>query len=122
HLLPLVDLAQRRVACRQALEAALAKGDEEEIRRAYVPQLLDDYPAAAPLVEQARGAVQVGAILEQLRLARQAQQWDAFTELLNANQNLLTHRESAKPYRDEANRLLTVDSLRRLMNDKRAED
>jgi hypothetical protein len=122
HLVPLVDLAYRRVACRQALEAALEKGDEEEIRRAYVPQLLDDYPAAAPLVEQARAVVQVGQILDQLKAAHQAQQWEAFLEIWNTHQNVLATRESARPFREEATRLLTVDSIRRLLSDRRAED
>ena len=41
HLLPLVDEAQRRVACREALQQALDSGDAAEIQRCYRPEMLN---------------------------------------------------------------------------------
>ena len=55
----LVNEAQARVKAREALEAALAAGDEYLVQQRYIPDLLDDYPAAAPVVEQARQAPKV---------------------------------------------------------------
>ena len=42
-----VQEAQRRVACRQAVEEALAEGNEERVERLYATGLLQDYPEAA---------------------------------------------------------------------------
>jgi len=122
HLAALVDEAQRRVACRQALEQALASGDEEAIQRAYVPQLLDDYPAAAELVAQARAATQVRHVLELLRKSQELQNWEMFRKTWMANQQLLDGRKSAEPFRKEMQRIIAVDTLRKLCKDKNADD
>ena len=122
HLSALVDEAQRRVACRQALEQALAAGDEEAITRAYVPQLLDDYPAAAELVAQARSTAQVRQVLELLRSSQQLKNWDVFRKTWMANQQLLEGRKSAEPYRQEMQRIIAVDTLRKLCKNQDADD
>jgi hypothetical protein len=122
QLVPLVEEAHRRVACRQALERAIASGDEGEIARAYVPQLLDDYPAAAQLVEQARRTTHVTQVLEVLKAARQYQNWDVFRKTWIANQALLDGRKSAEPFRKEIQRILAADSVRKLMKDTTSDD
>lgn len=122
QLVQLVDEAHRRVACRQALERAIASGDEGEIARAYVPQLLDDYPAAARLVEQARRTTHVTQALEILKAAKQYQNWDMFRKTWAANQMLLDGRKSAEPFRKEIQRILAADSVRKLMKDTTSDD
>ena len=122
HLTALVDEAHRRVACRQALEKALAAGDEAAIIRSYVPQLLDDYPAAAELVAQARAATQVRQVLETLRSARDLKNWEVFRQTWMANQQLLYGRKSAEPYKKEMQRIIAVDTLRKLCKDTNADD
>ena len=117
-----VEEAQRRVACRQALEAAIERGNEEEIQRFYVPELLDDYPAAAHLVEKARSAVQVRQILDYLDAAKRSQNWDAFRKTWQTYQGLLADRPSAQPYKEEIIKLLRVDTVRRLLADRAADD
>lgn len=122
HLAPQVDEAHRRVACRQALEKALAGGDEAAIQQAYMPQLLDDYPAAAELVQQARQTAQVTQVLETLKAARQYQNWDVYRKTWFANQPLLAGRKSAEPFRREMQRIVAADTVRKLLKDKTAED
>ena len=122
HLAEQVDEAQRRVACRNALEQALASGDEEAISRAYVPQLLDDYPAAAALVAKAKATTQVRQVLELLQKSQQFKNWDVFRKTWIANQQLLTGRKSAEPFRKEMQRLIAVDTLHKLCKDQNADD
>ena len=51
ELQPLVQEAQQRVACRTAVERALKEGNEERVEQLHATGLLQDYPAAAPLLE-----------------------------------------------------------------------
>jgi len=122
HLQPLVDQAHRRVACREGLEEALASGDEYLVQQRYVPDLLDDYPAAAPLVEQARQAGQVRQVLEVLRAAHRFQRWDLFRETWSANEEFLDKRPSAKEFKPEIKKLRTADLLRKLLEDPNSDD
>jgi len=117
-----VEAARRRVAARAALDQALQLANEWEVQRAYDPQLLDDYPAAAELVEDAKRAVRVIPALETLNTARRFGKWDVFREVWNANQELLSRRVSARPYRQEIRRIWAADSVARLLNDPQATD
>lgn len=72
ELLPKVAEAQRRVACREALQQALESGDEAGIAQYYRPELLIDYPAAAPLVAEARKFCESRRALEELEFARRS--------------------------------------------------
>ncbi|MCE9553172.1 MAG: hypothetical protein K8T91_07310, partial [Planctomycetes bacterium] len=121
-LQPQVEQARRRIAARTALEHAMRLGNEWAVQKAYDPQLLDDYPAAAELVEEARRAVQVIPILETLNTARRFAKWDVLRDVWNANQELLSRRVSARPYRDEVRKIWGADSVARLLADPQASD
>ena len=121
-LQPQVDLAHRRVAARMALEAALEAGDEQEVQRCYVPELLDDYPAAADSVQQAQRAEQVIGVLEVLKAAKRLNGWDVFRDTWRGNQDLLARRASARPFKEEMQRLLTGDNLRKMLADPDSDD
>lgn len=122
HLQQQVALAQQRVACREALEKAIAAGDEQEIQRCYVPHLLDDYPAAAQLVEQARTAAETIRVLELLKAAKQFQNWDVYRKTWRENSQMLDGRKSAEPYRREMRRLIAADTVGKLLKDKTGDD
>jgi len=122
HLQSLVDQAQRRVACREALEKTLESGDEHQVQRCYVPDLLDDYPAAAALVEQARQAGSVMQILEVLRAARQFNKWDLLVETWTVNELLLDKRASAKEFKGEVRKIRTAQALHKFLEDPYSDD
>ncbi len=122
HLRHLVDEAQARVKAREALEAALASGDEYLVQQRYVPDLLDDYPAAAPIVEQARQAPKVRQLLEVLKASLQFQRWDLFRRTWIENEDLLDKRASAKPFKPEIKKLLAADTLQKMVTDPNSED
>jgi len=107
--------AQRRVAARDALAEALRGGSERDIQRCYVPELLDDYPAAAHLVGQARDAGQVIRVLDVLSAARRFGNWQKFRATWDANYELLRRRPSARPYKEELKRLRAADAVRALL-------
>jgi hypothetical protein len=119
--MPLVDQAQRRVACREGLQRALDSGNVAEIQRCYVPELLDDYPAALPLVQRARQITETARVLGALDAARNSQNWQAFLQTWQAHQATLADRPEAAPYRQEVNKLIKVAALRRLLADPRAD-
>ncbi|MEK6237856.1 MAG: hypothetical protein N2C14_24360, partial [Planctomycetales bacterium] len=118
----LAQEAHRRVECKKRLESALASGNEGEVQRCYVPAMLDDWPAAAQLVGQARQTPQVLQVLETLNSAAHYQRWDVFKQTWLANQGLLENRPSAQPYKRELEKVLTADILRRLLSDHTASD
>ncbi|MCA9247639.1 MAG: hypothetical protein KDA42_11000, partial [Planctomycetales bacterium] len=122
HLKPQVEEAHRRVAARQALEEAYVRGDEAEVQRRYIPQLLDDYPQAADLVARAREAAEVREILETLKAQIRFGRWDLFRDTWREHQELLSCRPSAKELAREYKRMLAYDSLRRLLADKKTYD
>jgi serine/threonine protein kinase len=122
HLRPLVDEAQARVKARERLEAALAAGDEYLVQQRYTPDLLDDYPAAAPIVEQARQAPKVRQLLEVLKASLQFQRWDLFRRTWIENEGLLDKRASAKPFKPEFKKLLAADTLQKMVCDPNSED
>jgi len=119
---PLLAQAQRRVECKRRLEKALDGGNEREIQKAYEPELLDDWPAVAPLVEQAKQAAEVIRVLEVLSAARKLNGWKVYRDTWRAYQGLLANRPSAKPYAAEMKRLLTADGLSKLIADPRSSD
>jgi hypothetical protein len=104
--------AQQRVACRQAMETALAQGDEDRVEQLYNTGLLHNYPDAQYLLEPASRAPEVRPLLQVLAAASQAQSWDTLKQTYLVNQQLLNDRISAKPYRDEVERLVTVDRIK----------
>lgn len=122
HIAAQVSQAYQRVACRKTLEQAIERGDEDEIERRYIPELLDDYPAAAAAVEQARQARQVKEVLTILESCRRFRTWPKYKQTFLANQDLLANRKSAKSYREEMKRLLTADSVRKLLKDPNSDD
>jgi len=122
HLQPLVADAYRRVACREALEKALESGNDAEIQRSYVPELLNDYPAAAPLVERARMAAQSRQLLTTLDAARRMQNWQVFVQTYRANQQTLDALPAAQPFKQEMTRLMRSHQVRKLLSDPAAND
>ncbi len=112
---PYVQDAQQRVACRQAVEQALAEGNEERVEQLYATGLLHNYPAAAHVLEAASRAAEVRPILRVLASARQLQAWDKLKHTWLAYQHLLKGRASAKVYEREAQKLLTVDRVREIL-------
>lgn len=122
HLAQQAADAQRRVQCRKALEEAIRRGDESEIMRYYVPELLDDYPSAEPLVQQAKVAAHVAPVLEALGTSMKFHKWDTFRSLWNANHALLAHRPSARLYKTEMKRLLAADAVGKLLGDSKSSD
>ncbi len=122
QLQPLVDEAHARVKAREALEAALAAGDEYLVQQRYIPDLLDDYPAAAPIVEQARQAPKVRQLLEVFKASLQFQRWDLFRRTWIENERLLDKRASAKKYKPEFKKLMAADQLQKMLADPNSED
>jgi len=122
ELEPLVAEAYRRVACREALENALASGNNAEIERCYVPTLLDDYPAAAPLVERARMAGQARQILTTLDAARKVQNWNVFVQTYRKNQQVINHLPAAQQYKQEMTLLLQASKVKKLLTAKPVDD
>ena len=117
-----VQEAQQRVACREAVEQALADGNEERVEQLYATGLLHDYPAAAHLVEPASHATAVRPVLRILASAMQLRAWDKLKATWIANQHLLSGRASAKAYEHEVQKLLTVDRLREIMSAQPVDD
>jgi hypothetical protein len=68
-LAPVVDLARRRIECRDRLRTALGGRNPREIARAYNPTLLDDWPACRDLLAPAREAMAAVKVLDELRAA-----------------------------------------------------
>jgi hypothetical protein len=98
-LRPLIDEARKRVDAREALEKAVASGNESTMVRAYDPKLLDDYPAARPAVTAAREAARAVPILQQLHQCFTANDFRKLTALWDANAALLENRRSATAYK-----------------------
>jgi serine/threonine protein kinase len=121
ELMPQVAEAQRRVACREALEQALASGDEAEITRCYQPELLADYPAAAPLVAEARKFCESRRTLEELEFARQAGDWALFKSLWQVHESTVAVLSKGRPYQEEWERLQAAETLLTLLNDPSAD-
>lgn len=112
---PYVQEAQQRVACRQAVEQALAEGNEERVEQLYATGLLHNYPAAASVLEAASHAADVRSILRVLASAKQLQAWDKLKHTWLAYQHLLKGRVSTRVYEREAQKLLTVDRIREIL-------
>jgi hypothetical protein len=119
---PLVQQARTRVAARDKLQEALASGDERRVIAAYKPQLLDDFPAAADLVIQARETPRVIKALELLDAAILHKDWELFRETWLAHQAVLNKRPSARRFKTDAKRVLTSHSLRKLLADPKIDD
>ena len=117
----LVDEAHRRVACRNAVEEAMKKGDEAAVQQHFVPELLQNYPAAAELAAQATVTPQVRQVIEVLAAAKRFQNWDVFKTTWQANRQLLIGRVSAEPYQREMQKLLAADSVLKLLKDPNAD-
>lgn len=122
QLQPYVDEARRRVACRQATEEALAEGNEERVEQLFATGLLQDYPAAAHLLEPARQAAAVRPVLRVLASAKQFQAWDKLKSTWLAHQQLLAGRASAKPFEWDVQKLLTLDRVRELLAAPQVDD
>jgi len=112
---PYVQEAQQRVACRQAVEQALAEGNEERVEQLYATGLLHNYPSAAHVLEAASHAAEVRPVLRVLASARQLRAWDKLKHTWLSYQHLLKGRPSAKVYEREAQKLLTVDRIREIL-------
>lgn len=122
HLAGTLQRARNAIQCRTALEQALERGDEEQAARLYQPELLDDYPAAAKLVEQARAAAQVSHVLKVLDSALQLQSWDMLRNTWQQHEAMLANRPSAKKYKVEIGKLRTVESIRKLLGSTTVDD
>lgn len=122
RILPALDDACRRVACRQALEAAVDAGQLEGIERAYVPHRLADYPAAAPIVERARSLLAVARALDLVDVAATAGQWSEFQQLWRDHGQLLQPHTQAAQYQRLYESLDAVDRLEHMLNDPSSEE
>ena len=122
ELQPYVHEARKRVTCRQAAEEAWNEGNEERLEQLYATGLLQDYPAAAHLLEPARQSVEVRPVLRVLASAKQLQAWDKLKSTWLTYQHLLTGRASARLYEQEVQKLLTVDRLRELLAAPQVDD
>jgi len=122
HLQPLLAQAHQRVACKQALEQALAAGNEYEAQRLYIPELLDDYPAAAALVQQARQAGHVQQVLGVLHAALQQGAWRMLVDTWQANEGVLDKRASAMGIKPEVKKIVACDTLMKLLDDPNSDD
>jgi serine/threonine protein kinase len=96
-----VDEARYRVQCRTELEEAVARGDEEEMQRSYVPKLLDNYPKAEASVRVAKQAAQVIPVLRDLNAAQQSRDARRLVQIWDANQSLLSGRKSTAKFQGE---------------------
>jgi hypothetical protein len=112
---PFVAEARRRVECRQAIEDALEKGDEQRIEQWFNTGLLHNYPAAEHLLEPASHAAQVQSLLRILKSARHLQAWGKLKTTWLENQHLLQGRVSTRDFQCEVQKLLAVDRLRELL-------
>jgi hypothetical protein len=119
---PYVQEAQRRVACRQALEAALAEGNEDRVEQLYATGLLNDWPEAADLAVAAADAARVRPLLRVLASAQQLRAWDKLKATWIDNQHLLAGRKSAQVYGQEVQKLLTVDRIRECLASSPVDD
>jgi len=122
HLMAKLQQAYQRVACRDALEKALEAGNDAEIQRCYNPALLDDYPAAAPLVERARMAGQVRQILSTLDSTKQAGNWPAFIQTYRKHQQQINDLPTGQPYKQEMLRLIRATNVKRLLTSTDSDD
>jgi hypothetical protein len=122
RLLPALDDACRRVACRQQLLAAVQSGAVEQIERAYAVELFIDYPAAAPLATQARNMLLFSRALASLEAAKTAEQWNEFARLWRENTLLLASHPRAKPHERLFQTLRAVERLLTLVNDPATDD
>ncbi len=116
ELEPVVEEAERRVACREALVQALEDGDEARVEELYQTGLLSDYPAAEPWLEAAGQAAEVRGVLRVLASSQRLQAWDKFKSTWEANQHRLQGRASAAPYQLEIRKLGLVDRLGALLS------
>lgn len=112
---PYVQEAQQRVACRQAMEEALARGDETRAQQLFATGLLNNYPAAGHLLNQARNAAAVAPVLKILESAYQMKAHETLKNTWLANQHLLAGRASTKRYQAEAQKLIAIDRVRNLL-------
>ncbi|MCY2988353.1 MAG: AarF/UbiB family protein [Planctomycetota bacterium] len=122
ELQPYVQEARKRVTCRHAAEEAWTEGNEERLEQLYATGLLQDYPAAAHLLEPARQSAEVRPVLRVLASARQLQAWDKLKSTWLTYQQLLTGRASARVYEQEVQKLLTVDRMRELLAASQVDD
>jgi hypothetical protein len=121
ELVPKVAEAQRRVACREALQQALAVGDEAEVAHYCRPELLMDYPAAEPLVAEARKLCASRRTIEELEFARRNGDWGLFKSLWRIHDASLTALGDGRQYQEEWERLQAAETLLALMNEPSTE-
>ncbi len=106
-----------------AIQLVDRMGEGEQIApQFYDPALLDNYPGAEELAAQARISGEVRRVLEVLAAAMRFRNWDHFLATWQANQHVLVNRPSAAPFRREVKKLLTVESLKKLLGSPRADD
>lgn len=122
RLLPALDDAWRRVERRYELERALETNEAGKIAAAYVPELLDDYPAAAVAVQRARQVLEGEHALQGMRAAIDERRWQDFVELWNERRGLVEGLASAQPLRRLHDDLITVVRLEALVDDPLADD
>lgn len=88
--------ARERVAARQTIDAALARGDEEAASRLYQPRLFDGYPAAATTARAAEQAAEMAKRLRPLDAALAAHNGREAVRLWDASRDRLAERPSGQ--------------------------
>ncbi len=94
---PLAE-ARRRVDCLRQLRAKLQAGDDAGASTLASSPLLANYPAAKPLVDEARSAAAAATWFAQLQLARQAQSGRELVKLWDTGTAAFKQRPAAAPW------------------------
>ncbi len=122
RMLPAIDNAQRRAACRSALENALKSADVAEVERMYDAQLLADYPNAAPLVERATRMLAAARALRSVEAAVAERRWSEFARLWLEHATLLESMPAARRYRQYFDAMQAAERLEALLDDPASDE
>jgi hypothetical protein len=121
-LLSKIDNAWQRVNCRRALQAAVDSGELCRIQSEYRHDLLADYPAAAPLAEQARRLLNTAARLAEIAAARQEKRWDDFARLWVQHGHEVGEISGADQFHALYETIERVRSLENLLSDPASDE
>jgi serine/threonine protein kinase len=113
-LLPRVDDAFRRVTERRALAAALTTDNLGEIQRCCESPLLEGYPAARLLVEQAHAALLTSRVLTILADSRASGHWNVFRDTWDNYADRLCPLPAAEPFRRDRAALAELEQFEQL--------
>ena len=119
---PHIEAARQRVALRHAMQAAYDAGNESELAQLNRPEMLQGYPAAAELLQQAAVAEQAARAVEIMQSSLNLRCWDAFRQTWRESATLLAGRPSGEPLRREFQLLEAVAHMQQLLADPNSDD